>query len=59
MNDMKVIEGKIQNLKIEDSRINPLKNLDKQAVGTTFIGTLVSSSTLMSSAPLYVDDSNR
>jgi hypothetical protein len=33
---MRKIEGKIQNLKIEDSRINPLKNLDKQAAGTAF-----------------------
>ena len=54
MNDMKVIEGYIQNLKIEDSIIHPLKNLDKQAVGTAFIGALASSSTLMSNAPLMM-----
>lgn len=46
------IEGKIQNLKVEDSKIIDIKNLDKQAANTALIGVLTGSASLMSNAPI-------
>ena len=46
------IEGKIQNLKVEDSKILSIGNLGKQAANTALIGTLVGSTSLISNAPI-------
>jgi len=46
------IEGKLQNLKVEDSKILSIGNLGKQAANTALIGTLVGSTSLMSNAPI-------
>lgn len=54
MLNLNVIEGYIKKLKIEDSKVHPLKNLDKQAVGTAILGTLVGSTTLLSNAPIMM-----
>ncbi|BBQ49312.1 putative type VI secretion system effector [Acinetobacter pittii] len=51
---MKVIQGEIQKLTIEDSKILPLKNIEKQAVGSAMLGALASSSTLMTNAPIML-----
>jgi len=48
------IEGRVRNLQIEDSKIHPLKNIGKQAVGSAMLGTLASSSTLMTNAPIML-----
>ncbi|WP_158650771.1 putative type VI secretion system effector [Acinetobacter indicus] len=46
------IEGKIQNLKVEDSKIVSIGNLGKHAANTALIGALTGSASLMSNAPL-------
>ncbi|KQE90508.1 putative type VI secretion system effector [Acinetobacter lactucae] len=51
---MKKIEGRIKNLKIEDSKIHPLKNIKAQAAGSTMLGTLAASSTLMTNTPILM-----
>ncbi|WDZ53085.1 hypothetical protein LF296_10420 [Acinetobacter vivianii] len=51
---MKKIEGYVRNLQSEDSKIHPLKNIGKQAVGSAMLGTLASSSTLMTNAPIML-----
>ncbi|MCX5466386.1 hypothetical protein OSH00_01310 [Acinetobacter sp. A-IN1] len=51
---MLVIEGVIKNLKVEDSRIYPLKNLDKEALGASMLGTLTASSLLAANAPIML-----
>ncbi|MFV5373745.1 MULTISPECIES: putative type VI secretion system effector [Acinetobacter calcoaceticus/baumannii complex] len=51
---MFIIQGDIKNLQIEDSKIHPLKNIEKQAVGSAMLGTLASSSTLMTNAPIML-----
>ncbi|EXB23394.1 hypothetical protein J537_3784 [Acinetobacter baumannii 1437282] len=48
------IEGRVKNLQIEDSKIHTLKNIEKQAVGSAMLGTLASSSTLMTNAPIML-----
>ncbi|WP_312049035.1 putative type VI secretion system effector [Acinetobacter courvalinii] len=48
------IEGRVRNLQIEDSKIHPLKNIEKQAVGSAMLGTLASSSALMTNAPIML-----
>ncbi len=54
MEDVLVIKGKIRNLKIEESKIHPLKNLKVQAAGSAILGTLAASSTLMTNAPVLM-----
>jgi len=51
---MLVIEGVIKNLKVEDSKIHPLKNLDKDALGASMLGTLTASSSLATNAPIML-----
>ena len=46
------IEGYINKLEVEDSKILSIGNLDKQAANTALIGTLVGSASLMSNAPI-------
>ncbi|MEN8366118.1 putative type VI secretion system effector [Acinetobacter bereziniae] len=58
MSEMLVIEGVIQNLKVEDSKIHPLKNLDEHTLSTTMLGAFASSSTLMTNAPIMLMAAN-
>ncbi|MEN8368440.1 putative type VI secretion system effector [Acinetobacter bereziniae] len=51
---MMVIEGVIKNLKVEDSKIHPLKNLDKDGLGASMLGTLTASSLLTTNAPIML-----
>ncbi|MCU4316434.1 hypothetical protein KTH46_15590 [Acinetobacter bereziniae] len=51
---MMVIEGVIKNLKVEDSKIHPLKNLDKDALGASMLGTLTASSSLATNVPIML-----
>lgn len=51
---MIVVKGRIKNLNIEDSKIHPLKSIDKQVVGTAMLGTLAMSSSLMTNAPIMM-----
>lgn len=46
------IEGRINKLEVEDSKILPIGNLGKHAANTALIGTLAGSTTLMSNAPI-------
>lgn len=46
------IEGYINNLEVEDSKIISIKNLDEQASNTALIGALTGSASLMSNAPI-------
>jgi hypothetical protein len=48
------IEGRVRNLQIEDSKIHPLKNIEKQAIGSAMLGTLASISALMTNAPIML-----
>lgn len=48
------IEGRIINLQIEDSKIHPFKNIEKQAAGTAMIGALTASSILATNAPIMM-----
>ena len=48
------IEGKIQNLAVEDSKILSIESLGKQATNSALIGTLVGSTTLLSNAPIMM-----
>ncbi|MCU4316432.1 hypothetical protein KTH46_15580 [Acinetobacter bereziniae] len=54
MTKMLVIEGVINNLKVEDSKIHPIKNLDKDALGASVLGTLTASSLLTTNAPIML-----
>ncbi|ENW94501.1 putative type VI secretion system effector [Acinetobacter sp. NIPH 298] len=54
MDKMRVIQGKIRNLKTEDSHVHSLKNLKTQAAGTAAIGALTASSTLATNAPIMI-----
>ncbi|WP_429773943.1 putative type VI secretion system effector [Acinetobacter bereziniae] len=51
---MLVIEGVINNLKVEDSKIHPLKNLDKDALCASMLGTLTASSLLTTNVPIML-----
>lgn len=46
------IEGRINKLEVEDSKIFSIGNLGKQAANTVLIGTLAGSTSLMSNAPI-------
>lgn len=46
------IEGYINKLEVEDSKILSIGNLNQQAANTALIGTLVGSTSLMSNAPI-------
>ncbi|MCO8102455.1 hypothetical protein NI401_05975 [Acinetobacter indicus] len=46
------IEGYINNLEVEDSKIVSIGNLGKHAANTALIGTLAGSTSLMSNAPI-------
>ncbi|EKU58190.1 hypothetical protein ACINWC323_1083 [Acinetobacter sp. WC-323] len=48
------IEGRVRNLQIEDSKVYPFKNIEKQAAGTTMIGALTASSSLATNAPIMM-----
>ncbi|MGE8645719.1 putative type VI secretion system effector [Acinetobacter vivianii] len=48
------IEGRVRNLQIEDSRIHPFRNIEKQAAGTAMIGALTASSSLATNAPIMM-----
>ena len=50
---MKKLEGRVRNLQIEDSKIHPFKNIEKQT-SSAMLGTLASSSALMTNAPLML-----
>ncbi|MEN8411098.1 putative type VI secretion system effector [Acinetobacter bereziniae] len=54
MIEILVIEGVIKNLKVEDSKIHPLKNLDKDALGASMLGALTASSSLATNAPIML-----
>jgi len=51
---MKKIEGHVRNLQIEDSRIHPFRNIEKQAAGTAVVGALTASSSLATNAPIMM-----
>ncbi|WP_257222644.1 MULTISPECIES: putative type VI secretion system effector [unclassified Acinetobacter] len=46
------IEGRINNLEVENSKILSIGNLGKHAANTSLIGTLAGSTSLMSNAPI-------
>lgn len=50
MSKMLVVENCVRNLKVEDSKIHPFKNIEKQAVGTAMVGALTASSSLATNA---------
>jgi hypothetical protein len=50
---MKKIEGRVRNLQIEDSKIHPLKNIEKQT-SSAMLGTLASSNALMTKDGVHV-----
>lgn len=52
MQNLVKIEGHINNLEVENSKILSIGNLGKQAANTALIGTLVGSTSLMSNAPI-------
>lgn len=52
MQNLVKIEGYINKLEVEDSKILSIGNLGKQAANTALIGTLVGSTSLMSNAPI-------
>ncbi|WP_168414785.1 putative type VI secretion system effector [Acinetobacter indicus] len=52
MQNLVKIEGHINKLEVEDSKILSIGNLGKQAANTALIGTLVGSTSLMSNAPI-------
>ncbi|MQZ30045.1 hypothetical protein F4U02_03295 [Acinetobacter haemolyticus] len=51
---MKKIEGRVRNLKVEDSKVFPFRNIERQAIGSAMLGTLASSSSLMTNAPIML-----
>ncbi|MCU4370209.1 hypothetical protein KTI13_17995 [Acinetobacter courvalinii] len=51
---MLVVESCVRNLKVEDSRIHPFRNIEKQAVGTAVVGALTASSSLATNAPIMM-----
>lgn len=51
---MLVVENCVRNLKVEDSKIHPFKNIEKQAVGTAMVGALTASSSLATNAPIMM-----
>ena len=52
MQNLVKIEGHINKLEVEDSKIVSIGNLNQQAANTALIGTLVGSTSLMSNAPI-------
>ncbi len=48
------IEGRVRNLQIEDSKVYPFRNIEKQAAGTAMIGALTASSSLATNAPIMM-----
>ncbi|EXB23408.1 hypothetical protein J537_3785 [Acinetobacter baumannii 1437282] len=48
------IQGRVRNLQIEDSKVYPFKNIEKQAAGTAMIGALTASSSLATNAPIMM-----
>jgi len=48
------IEGRVRSLQIEDSRIHPFRNIEKQAAGTVVVGALTASSSLATNAPIMM-----
>ncbi|RPE31081.1 hypothetical protein EC846_1785 [Acinetobacter sp. BIGb0102] len=48
------IEGRVRSLQIEDSRIHPFRNIEKQAAGTAVVGALTASSSLATNAPIMM-----
>ena len=48
------IEGRVRNLQIEDSKVHPFRNIEKQAVGTAVVGALTASSSLATNAPIMM-----
>lgn len=48
------IEGHVRNIQIEDSKIHPFKNIEKQAAGTAMFGALTASSSLATNAPIMM-----
>ncbi|MCH7337902.1 putative type VI secretion system effector [Acinetobacter sp. NIPH 2699] len=51
---MLVVEGCVRNLKVEDSKIHPFRNIEKQAAGTAMVGALTASSSLATNAPIML-----
>ncbi|AZN69532.1 hypothetical protein DX910_16065 [Acinetobacter haemolyticus] len=51
---MKKIEGHVRSLQIEDSKVYPFKNIEKQAAGTAMVGALTASSSLATNAPIML-----
>ncbi|WP_404976529.1 putative type VI secretion system effector [Acinetobacter sp. V115_6] len=54
MSKMLVVESCVRNLKVEDSRIHPFRNIEKQAAGTAVVGALTASSSLATNAPIMM-----
>lgn len=48
------IEGRVRNLQIEDSKVYPFRNIEKQAAGTAVVGALTASSSLATNAPIMM-----
>ncbi|WP_436861341.1 putative type VI secretion system effector [Acinetobacter haemolyticus] len=48
------IEGRVRNLQIEDSKIFPFRNIEKQAASTAMVGALTASSSLATNAPIMM-----
>ncbi|ENW94500.1 putative type VI secretion system effector [Acinetobacter sp. NIPH 298] len=51
---MKKIEGRVRNLKVEDSKVFPFRNIERQAVGTAMVGALTASSSMAANAPIMM-----
>lgn len=51
---MLVVEGCVRNLKVENSKIHPFRNIEKQAAGTAMVGALTASSSLATNAPIML-----
>ncbi len=54
MSKMLVVEGCVRNLKVENSKIHPFRNIEKQAAGTAMVGALTASSSLATNAPIML-----
>ncbi|MCH7307405.1 hypothetical protein MMO38_04490 [Acinetobacter sp. NIPH 1852] len=48
------IEGHVRNLKVEDSKVFPFRNIERQAVGTAMVGALTASSSMAANAPIMM-----
>ncbi|WP_347005585.1 hypothetical protein [Acinetobacter sp. NIPH 2699] len=51
---MRKIEGRVRNLKVEDSKVFPFRNIERQAVGTAMVGALTASSSMAMNAPIMI-----